>query len=208
MSTPPTVADYLRGLGVTNPAHLGLLGHVTDQYRAAHLGRHNIDPGDQVPDVRLADRVMDLTTVTICRHCEEVQPEDVDPDAMEPTCDRCGRGTAADPAWVLVPSWPLPIALGATEDVGCVDCGRTFPAAGYRVERRLNAVQVGAVCPDCARAVPETAAWQGVCDLAAGIDEVMQRATDAAQRELLAAKLAQIAHHFAGWRWPGEQPKP
>lgn len=196
--TPPTVEQYLRGLGVTNPDHLGLLGHVTDQYRAAHLGRHHIDPGNVVLDVRLADTVMDLTTVTVCGNCDRAHDDDTPDDG---TCGHCGHRTTT-----IYPAWPLPIALGATEDVGCVDCGRTFPAAGYRVERRLSAVQVGAVCPSCAAAVPETAAWQGVCDLAAGIDAVMQQATGAAQREQIAGKLAQIAHHFAGWRWPAEQP--
>ncbi len=193
--TPPTVADFLHALGVTDPAAHGLLDHVTNQYRAAHLTRHNIDPGDRVHDKMLLHTVMDAATVTVCARCDNPHEEDREPEEID--CRTCG-----DPGWTILPTKPLPIALGGPVQRTCCDCGRAFTFDGYRVERQFSIVHIGTVCPACARAVPETRAWQGVCDLAAGIDEVMQQATDARQREQIAAKLAHIAGHFAGWRWP------
>ncbi|MFG1847798.1 hypothetical protein [Micromonospora carbonacea] len=198
-SSPPTVADYLRGLGVTNPDLHGLAAHLTDQYRSAHLGVHDTDPGDLVPDVRLADRVMELTTITVCRLCEARQPEDADGDP----CNFCGPIPA--PAWVMYPSQPLPVSLGGDPNKRCVNCGETFTPDAYYVERRLNPVQTAPACPSCARTTPETVAWQAACDITAAIDKAMQQAVDRRQRQQIAAHLAQVASHFAGWRWPVEQ---
>lgn len=143
------------------------------------------------------------TLILICRNPECGSDWGVQ-DAEDGECLSCGLGVvdpADRPAGHLVPATPLPFVLaGGTHK--CLDCGRTFAAATYIVERRCeNGVQ-GFICRYCAHLDVDLTVWQDVCDVADVIDALMMRADDDRQRQLFAGLVGDFAEHFAVWRNP------
>jgi hypothetical protein len=201
VTTVHTVEEFLRGVGVRDPQVPALLKHIGDRYRTAHLHRHSVDPGDQIIDRPLADRVLDDYTVMICRNCE--RSDGVGDGDGDGTCTSCGLGMidpADRPAGILVPSDPLPIGLGGIGRKKCSQCARPFIANTYVVVVNIPGGSYAPLCRWCVQASPELNAWQGVCDIADLIDLVMQEAVDAKQRRMFVRQIEHMADHFSEWR--------
>lgn len=102
----------------------------------------------------------------------------------------------------------LPIVLGGGPVHRCGRCAATFTATTWHVIEDRGEHDGrwyhGDICRRCADADPQLHHWQAFCDVADAIDALMQTAPDRHARELLARQLADVADHFAAWRWPDE----
>lgn len=97
-------------------------------------------------------------------------------------------------------SVPLPVTLGGVATFQCTRCSRMATPATWHVTWGREVL-----CRYCAMADPELAIWQEWVDVMDAIDQMMQRATDASERVVLAQMLERYAGHLARWRWPEEE---
>lgn len=95
---------------------------------------------------------------------------------------------------------PIVLAWGAHT---CSRCGDQFAALGWSVELSPANLREP-VCPFCASQDPELAYWQAYCEATTLVDRMMRLAPDQGTRDFMAKGLADVAGHFAMWRWPQE----